>query len=174
MSFWKVIIWLVATLGIAGTITLFVLYPLIVGRVVKALIDMVTTELSYRLGCAITAAILAGFAVDYWRHSRDDAAFAARTAMFEHAQKLRDDKIAADTRQTVLAEIATEKAAQAATDTDEKEFSHDLRPLPATDTDCRVGPAVDKLRVISGQVDRKHRGPKGMPKAWRAGAGPQL
>lgn len=171
MNAWKVVVWVLATFGIAGTITLFVLYPLIVRSAFKAIADLISKELSYRLGCAITAAIITGFAVDYWRHSRDDADYASRTALFEHAQKARDEKIAADTRQTVLAEVAAEKAAETKTESDVKEFHHELRPLPATDTNCRVGPNVDKLRVIGGQINRQHRGPKGMSKAWRPGFG---
>lgn len=174
MSFWKILFWLLPTIGIAGIITLFLLFPMIARAVGAAIINFFSLVFSYRLGCAIIAAIAVGFAVDYWRHSRDDAAEAKRTALFEHAQKVRDARIAEDTRQAVWIEIANETAANTATNTEVKEFTHDLRPLPAADTTCRVGPAAPKLHIIAGQVDRRSKGNKGMPKARRASAGAGL
>jgi uncharacterized membrane protein YraQ (UPF0718 family) len=169
MSIWKVLFWLVPTLGLAGTITLFVLYPLIARAIGSAILNFFAWVFSYRLGCAIIAAVAVGFAVDYWRHDRDDKAYAERTAMFEHAQKVRDAKIAEETRQAVWIEIANETAANTATDNEVKEFTNELRPLPAADTTCRVGPAAERLHVISGQIDRRSKGNRTVPAARRPG-----
>lgn len=158
-SAWKIGWWAVATFGVVGTIALLVLgsmyFPDLLRRIVSGFIRIFTFVLSYRIGCAIVAAVAVGFMVDYWRHSTDDAEFAQRTALFEHAQKARDERIRTETRDLVWIEIADQTAANAVTDNEVKEFHDALPPVPHTGNPFRVGPAAAKLRHIAGQAERQ-------------------
>ena len=74
---WKLVVWLVTTVGVAGTLALLVLFPGVMSLIFKGVMSALGLVLSYRVGCALLAALVTAGAVDYWRHSRDDAAFAA-------------------------------------------------------------------------------------------------
>lgn len=171
---WKVGIWIVATVGVAGTITLFVLYPMIMGGIFRGIAKLLGFVLNYRIGCALVAAIVVGFAVDYARHSHDDAIYAARVEAFNQAQDARDAKIRTDTRELVTQEIAEAAISNTATDKDVKGF-HDERPAvvpeagkPETGNPYRVGADACRLRRIAGQAGCGPVGAKGVPKAHPA------
>lgn len=172
MSLWKVGIWLVTTLGVAGTLALFAFFPAVLTTIWKGVLSFFGVILAYRLGCALVAAFVVGLAVDYWRHDHDDQAYAARTAAFEQMQDLRDKRIEARTRDLVWTEIANETAAATTTDTEVKEF-HDAHPEPtATAADIyRITAAdLERLRRIGGQAVSGPSGAKGVPKARARGA----
>lgn len=160
---WKILTWLIPIIGIPGLIALVLIYPGIMAAISRAIMQLLSWVLSSRLGCAILAAVAMGFAVDYWRHSTDDAEFAQRTALFEHAQKQRDERIRVETRDEVWTEIANQTAANNATDTEVKEFHNALPPIPHTGNPFRVGVAAPKLRSIAGQAERRSQGVKRMP-----------
>jgi len=166
---WKVGIWVATTGGIAGLITLAVLFPAAMGMVFNGVMKLFGLVLNYRIGCALVAAIVAGLAVDYARHSHDDAAFAAQTAAFEKAQDARDAKIAADTRASVTQELTEAAAANAATDKEVKEFHDALPPVvPETGNPFRVGNDACRLRKLAGEADCGPVRAKRMPKAHAA------
>lgn len=169
MSLWQIAVWVGPTICVAAFITLLVLYPAIMVPIVKAIAGFFTMVLSYRVGCALLAAIAAGFAVDYWRHSHDDAVFAARTAMFEKAQVARDKRIADETREAVWKDIANETAKNAEAEKEQKEFHDALAPLPAGDVTCRVGDNVERLRKLAGQTGRRPASSKRVPKTTGEG-----
>lgn len=170
MSAWKLIDWLIATVGIAGAIAIFVAVPNIFAIIVRALLRIGGWILSYRIGCALLAAIAVGFAVDYWRHSSDDANYAAQTRAFEQEEIARDKKIADDTKAAVWTEIANQTALNTQTDTEVKEFKDALPPIPALGNPFRIGADADKLRHIAGvPVGKPRARTKGVPKArWQA------
>lgn len=173
MSLWEIVIWLIGTLGVAITITLFVLYPAIVSTIFKIAVKVFSLVLSYRIGCAIVAAIVIGLMVDYWRHDRDDRAFAARTAAFELAQKTRDATIEANTRTAVLSELAAQKTADIETDKEVGDFTHDHPPITATDDPFRISNAdIVRLCRIAGQTKCQPGRAQGVQKARRKAAGP--
>lgn len=169
MSLWKLIYWIVGTLGVAGTIALFVFFPAVMGTIWKAIIRLFTLVLSYRIGCAIVAAIVVAFAVDYWRHSRDDAAYAAKTAAFEQAQRDRDKRIAQETKDEVWTDIANQTAVNKVTDQEVKEFEDAIPPSPPTGNPFRIGADAGRLcRIAGGTVCGPRRSPQAMPKARAA------
>lgn len=165
----KWIWWLIATCGFAGTIALLVFFPTVVPMILRGIVKFFQWVLSYRIGCALLAAIIAGIAADDHRHTIDDAATAQRTAEFEQAQTARDADIAKKTRDEVWTEIANETAAATITDTEVKEFHDALPPVPAVGNPFAVGPSADKLRRIAGQAVRRPGGPQGVSAARRAG-----
>ena len=168
VELWKWGIWTVATLGVVGTIALFAVYPIIMQTVFKVIFSVLGWLLKTRIGCAVLAAIIAGLAVDYVRHSIDDRNFAARTAAFEAAQVERDARIQRETRDIVTKEIIDQAAANTTTDTDVKEFHDALPPIPNIDAEAthlfRVGAAACRLRHIAGETECGSPGPQGMPK----------
>lgn len=158
---WKIVIWFFVTFGVVGLIALAVLFPAVMGTIGRGFMSLLGFVLNYRLGCALVAAVIAGFAVDYWRHSYDDTAFADRTAQFEQAQKDRDTKIAADTEVAVRKQIAEQAATEQDTHHEVDTFE---KPLPTSDV-FRVGTAAAELRGIAGLPVSKRT--KGLPKATR-------
>lgn len=173
MSAWQIASWVIGTLGIGGTIVAFILYPAIVTPILNGIGKLFAWVFSYRLGCAIAAAIVAAFLAMYWQQSRDNADFAKRTAEFEAAQDARDKRIAAETREEVWTEIANQTALNTATDQEVKEFHDALPPIPHTGNPFRVGAAAGKLRTIAGQVERGSRpSAAGVPKAQSQGRRP--
>jgi uncharacterized membrane protein YraQ (UPF0718 family) len=171
MEFWKIGVWLVATLGVAGTIALFVFAPGIASAVMRGVVRCFALVLSYRAGCALVAAILAALAADYWRHSRDDAAFAAQTAAFEKAQDDRDKRITQEVREDVWKEIANATAENARTDETVKGFTDALPQNPtAAGNPFLIGDvAADRLCKIAGQAQCGPGGDQGVPAARRPG-----
>lgn len=158
-SAWKIGWWAVATFGAVGTIALFVLgsmyFPGLLRKIVDGVVNILALVLSYRVGCALVAAISAGLIVDYWRHSKDDAEFAQRTALFEHAQKQRDERIKTETRDEVWQEIANATAENVVIDKDVKEFTDEKpQPLPTVGDPYDIAPA-DRLRLcrIAGKTE---------------------
>lgn len=170
MSLWKIAYWLIGTVGVAGTIALFAIYPAIMGTIWRVIIKLLGAILSYRIGCVIVTAIVVAFAVDYWRHSRDDAAFAEQTAAFEQAQSERDKRIAQETRDAVWVEIANATAENAVTDKEVKEFTDVLPPVPETGNPFRVGADAGRLCKIAGQSRCGPPSPQGVPKTQGPGA----
>lgn len=144
--------WLVATVGVAGTIALFVFAPA-VGRGLLALgAEMVRQLLATRFGCAVLAAVVVGLSVNYMRATLDQEHFDARIAQFEELQKERDAKIAADTRAAVEKEHAEITRSAALTDVAVKDFTNGLPiapPAPAANP-YLVGDDACKLRFIAG------------------------
>jgi len=149
---WEVAVWIGGTVGVVGFIAAWILFPAVFGVVLKGIMAMFGFVLSYRIGCALVAAIVMGFAVDYWRHDRDNTAFAAKTAAFEQAQAARDKRIAAETREQVRLEIAAEPAKVAVEEKEAKEFTDVVAPLPAGDVIDRVGNDYGRLCELSGKA----------------------
>lgn len=166
---WKWAIWIVSTLGITGTIVAFAFYPSIVTFILKGIFSFFSFVLSYRLGCALVAALIAAAATDYARHSYDDKRFAAETAAFEQAQKDRDERITKEIRETVMKEVADSAADSAKIDQDVKEFHDALPPVPhvetAADNPYLVGADACKLRHIAGLAECESGSSEGVPKA---------
>jgi hypothetical protein len=178
MSLWKIVWWLIATLGVAGTVALaaglFALGPQALVIAARAVREFFRVVLSYRIGCALLAAISVGIAVDYWRHSRDDAEFARRVAAFEAAQVARDNKVAQDTRELVWQEIANATAENAVIDKDVKEFTDaPPPPLPTTGDPYDIDPA-DRIRLchIAGKTECGPERAQGVRAARRAAPHP--
>jgi hypothetical protein len=169
MSLWQIGVWFVGTLGVAIPIVLLILYPAIMAPIIKGIIGFFKKILSYRLGCAILAALAAGFAVDYWRHSHDDAVYAEQTEQFKAAQVARDKRIAQETEDRVVKRIADEAALKAADDKEQKEFHDVAAPLPTGDVVDRVGDDCERLRKLAGQAGCESASHKGVPKAPRKG-----
>lgn len=171
MEMWKLIYWAIGVFGIAGTIALIVFAPTTIPIIVNAVTRFFNFVLSYRIGCAILAAVLAAFIADYMRHSSDDARYAAEVAEYEKAQDARDKRIKDETTADVWKEIANATAENAVTDTDVKDFTHDLPPIPATGNPFRIGDDAGRLCRIAGETECGHIGGDGVPKAHPASAG---
>lgn len=174
IGIWQIALWCLGTLGIAGTIAAIVLYPAIVSLVFRVIVKLFGFVLGYRIGCAIVAGLSVGFAVDYWRHSTDDAEFAQRTALFEHAQKERDARIATETRDEVWKQIADATAENAVIDTKEESFTNAAPPTPAPPSDpYRIDPVSRKqLCDIAGQAGCRPVSTQGVQAHRRPGAHP--
>lgn len=171
VSWWKVAIWVLTTFGIVGTIALAALFPLVFKAAGAGVVRFVSLLLSYRLGCAVLAAIVAAGITDYVRHSIEDDRHAAEAAEFKAAQDARDERIKSETRALVLKEIADAKVADAATDKDVKGFT-DALPKPAdTGNPFAVGNDACRLRHIFGQAECGPDWPKGVSKADAKDAG---
>lgn len=172
MSLWQIGIWLVGSIGIAGTIALFLLYPAIITTIWKAIIAFFSFVLTYRIGCALVAAVITAAVVDYARHSYDDKRFAAATEEFKQAQAERDTTIAQQTRDEVWTEIANATAENQVADKQETDFETQLAPAPVSGPNpFRVGADAPALRSIFGQSGGGPRGAKGVPKTVRKGVG---
>lgn len=174
----EIVWWIVGTFGIAGLVAAWFVFPTISQLVLQRVVKLFAFVLSYRVGCALLAAIVAGLIVDQWRHSYDDAQFAARTAAFEQAQRDRDSRIALQTRDKVWKEIADATATNATIDNDVKEFS-DAPPVPlppsrvATGNPLAISDAdADRLCKLAGQTVCGPIGGKGVSKARRSGGRP--
>lgn len=144
--------WLLATVGIAGTIALFVFAPAVGRGLVSLAWEMLHQLLATRFGCAVLAAVIVGLGVNYLRASLDQEDFAARTAQFEEAKKALAVKIAADTRAEVEKEQRDLNQSAALTDIAVKDFTNGLPvapPLPAGNPFI-VGNDACKLRTIAG------------------------
>jgi hypothetical protein len=161
---WKIVWWMVGLFGVAGSIALFAFFPAVATLIFNAVVRFFGLVLSYRVGCALVAAILAALAADYWRHSTEDAKHAAEVAAFVKAQDERDKRIAVETRELVWKEIADATAENAVTDKDVKDFDDALPPPPPTGNVFRVGPDACRMRHIYGQAECRPVGTKGVPK----------
>jgi hypothetical protein len=169
MSWWKLAYWLIGTLGVAGTIALLVFFPAVFSIAFKAVVRFFSLVLSYRVGCAVVAAIAAALIADYHRHSIDDADFAARSAAFEQAQVDRDERIRQETRENVWKEIANATAENAKTDENVKVFT-DALPTPSAAGNPFAISDADAIRLchIAGQTECGPRRDKGVSKIRRA------
>lgn len=148
----KWVLWLVATVGVAGTIALFVFAPAMGRGLVALAIEMLHQLLATRFGCAVLAAVVVGLGVNHMRAAVDQDHFEQRIAQFEELQKERDVKIAAETRAAVEKEQAELTRSAALTDIAVKDFTNGLPiapPLPAANP-LRVGDDACKLRNIAG------------------------
>lgn len=168
MEWWKIVYWLLGTIGVAGTIALAVFFPAVFSLAFRAVAQFFTLVLSYRAGCALVAAIAAALVADYWRHDFDDKRHAAEVAAFERKQDERDQRIKQETRDSVLAEIASAAKENSATDSETKDFTD---ALPKADNLYRVGDAACSLRRIAGQTGCGPDGATGVPKADRTNEG---
>lgn len=165
----SVIWWIVGTFGVGGLVAFWFLAPTAAQLTLQAVVKFFQLVLSYRIGCALIAAVLAGVIVDYKRHAYDDAQFAARTAAFERAQTARDGRIAQETRDKVWKEIADATAQNVSIDNEVKEFS-DAPPPAATGNPLLISDAdADRLCKLAGQTQCGPSGDKGVPKARRSG-----
>jgi hypothetical protein len=164
--------WIVGTFGVAGLVAFWFLAPTAAQLTLQAVVKFFHLVLSYRVGCALLAAIVAGLIVDHKRHAYDDEQFAKRTALFEEAQRRRDDTIAKDTREKVWIEIGNATAANKIVDNSVKGFSDALPPPPKTGNPFLVGADADKLCNIAGKTQCGPSGDQGMPKARRPGGRP--
>lgn len=167
--------YLVTILGVGGTIAFFVLDFALATTVFKAIVNFLW---STRIGWALVAGFFMFELADIHRSSSDEAAFAARTAAFEQAQKDRDQKIADDTRAAVTKELADQTKTDQQTDTQVKEFNDALAPVPATGNPFTVGSDACKLRALAGLSCGERRAvttpvPKARPK-HRAAADKRL
>jgi hypothetical protein len=165
----EIVWWVLGTFGLAGLVAFWFLAPTAAQLTLQAVVRVFKLLLSYRIGCALLAAIAAGLIVDHKRHAYDDQQFAARTAAFEDAQHQRDGRIAQETRDKVLADIANATSENAVIEKDVKEFS-DALPAPApTGNPFLVGADADRLCRIAGKTQCGPSGDQGMPKARRPG-----
>lgn len=164
-SWWKLIYWAISLFGIGGTIALLAIYPIAFKAVATVVIRCFSFVLSYRIGCALLAAIMAGLVADYWRHSADDADFAERTAAYNQEQVERDARIAKETRDLVWREIADATAQNTVIDNEVKEFHDALPSVPSTGNIFRIGTDACRLRHIAGQTECGPDGSKPVPKA---------
>jgi hypothetical protein len=164
--------WIFATFGIVGLIALWFLAPAAAQLLLQAVAWVFRLLFSYRIGCALLAAIAAGLIVDYKRHAYDDAQAAQRTALFEAAQRQRDERIADQTREAVWAAIANATAANAVVDTDVKGFTDALPPPPPTGNPFLVGADADRLCHIAGKVKCGPSGGQRVPTPRRASGRP--
>lgn len=166
--------WLLGTVGIAGTIALFVAVPAAMPAIVNALAKFFGLVLSYRIGCAALALVAGLLIADYWRAGKDAAEWKRRVAAFEQAQKDRDTRIATEVEAEVRKELATAATNNVAIDQDVREFHEALPAPPTTGNPFRVGDDACKLRRIAGQTECRYgKGalpvPKARPRATRAG-----
>lgn len=170
----KFVWWIVGTFGVAGLVAFWFLAPTAAQLALQAVVKFIKLLLSYRIGCALLAAIVAALIADQHRHSYDDAQFAARTAAFEQAQTERDERIAKETRDKVWIEIANATAENKTIDTDVKGFT-DALPQPVaigkSVNPFIVGADADRLCKLAGQTQCGPVGDQGMPAARRAGSG---
>lgn len=159
ISWWKSAYWAFGLLGVGGTIVFIVLgvmyFPDVLRRIAEGFIRICTFVLSYRVGCAIVAAVLAWILADYIRHSIDDADFAERTAVFRQAQKDRDTRIYAETKDAVLEELALTEKERVVTKAEVKDFTDVPPPTPAPKSDpFRIDPVSRaKLCHIAGKPE---------------------
>lgn len=163
--------WIFATFGFAGLAAFWFLAPTAAQLALRAVVKLFGFVLSYRIGCALLAALAAGLIVDYQRHAYDDEQFAQRTAAFEAAQRQRDQRIAEKTRAAVWTEIANATVSNAAIDTSVKEFTDAPPPQPATGNPFLIGD-TDAVRLchIAGQTECGSSGGQRVPAARRAGS----
>lgn len=156
---WKTVWWLVSLVGIGGLIAIFAAYPIVATIVVR----FFSVVFSYRIGCAVVAAVFAALVADYWRHSIEDERHAAEVAAFEQKQRDRDERIKKETLDEVLKEAAAAAAENAATDKTVKDFT-DALPIPAeTGNPFAVGADACRLREIAGQARCGSVGVEGVP-----------
>lgn len=154
VSWWKVLVWALTTFGVAGTIALIVFAPALARAAGWAVVRFFSFVFSYRLGCALVAAIVGALVADYVRHSIEDDRHAAETAEFNRKQDERDKRIAQETRELVWKEIADATAENAVTDKEVKDFTDALpKPPPETGNVFRVGADACRLRGIAGQAE---------------------
>jgi cytochrome c-type biogenesis protein CcmH/NrfF len=166
--------WAIGTFGLVGTGLMLWLAPAFLVQIVTWLLKFFFTT---RIGAAILAGSVAFFVADVNRSLRDEAEYKQRTALFEHAQKARDARIAQDTRDQVWKEIADQTAANTVTDNQVKDFHDALPPVEATDKCAdvvRVGSNANRLLNIAGGGSPQGRSKrlKGVPKARPRAASP--
>jgi hypothetical protein len=168
---WKILTWLIPIIGIPGIIALVLIYPSIMAGIGRTIMQILGWVLSSRIGCAILAAVLAAFLADYHRHSKDDAEFAQRTALFEHAQTERDTRIRTETRDDVWKEIADATAENAVLENDVKEFTDAKPPIPALASDPYSIDPVSRAKLcdIAGKIDCGPRRAQGVQAPRRSG-----
>lgn len=161
--------WIFATFGVAGLVAFWFLAPTAAQLALQIVVRAIRFVLSYRIGCALLAAIAAGLIADHLRHTYDDEQFAQRTAAFVASQDARDKRVAEKTRGEVLAAVAAANVANNVIDKDVKGFS-DALPPPTTGNPFLIGDAdADRLCVIAyGKAGCRSSGSKGVSEARRA------
>jgi hypothetical protein len=162
---WKIIYWVVGTVGIGGAIALACFFPAVAKLLLDGVVRFFALVFSYRIGCALVAGALAWFVADYVRHSIEDDKHAAEVEAFEKAQKARDARIKTETRALVWEEIANATAENAVTDKDVKDFTDALPKPPDTGNPFAIGSDACRLRAIYGQPGCGSVGAQGVPKA---------
>lgn len=161
--------WIVGMFGVVGLVAFWFMAPAAAQLTAQAVVKILSAAFSTRVGCALMAAVLVGLVVDEKRHTYDDEQYAKQTALFEAAQRRRDDTIAQETRVKVQAAIDETKAENKAVDDDVKDFSHDLPPVPPTGNPFLVGRDAGRLCKLAGQTVCGPSGYHGMPKTRRPG-----
>lgn len=174
IGLWEILVWLIPIIGIPGLIFLIMTYPGIMAMIGRAIAKFFEWLLSSRIGCALLAAVVVGFAVDYWRHSKDDAEFAQRTALFEHAQTERDQRIKTETRDEVWQEIANATAENTVIDNATEKFTNEPPPPPAPASDpYRIDPVSRaELCDIAGETGCRPQRAQGVQASRRPGFHP--
>lgn len=165
----SVVWWIVGTFGVGGLIAAWFVFPTASSLVLQAVVKFFQLVFSYRVGCALLAAIAAGLIVDHQRHAYDDEQFAKRTALFEEAQRRRDATIEQNTRDKVWAEIANATARNKSIDNDVKDFRDVLPPPAVTGNSFLVGADADRLCRLAGKTQCGPVGDQGMSKTRRPG-----
>lgn len=166
--------WIFATFGLAGLVAFWFGAPAAAQLTLQFVVKLFRFVLSYRIGCALLAALVAGLIVDHHRHAYDDEQFAKRAAAFDAAQDERDARVAKNARDRVWTEIANQTAKNVETDKEVKEFRDVLPPTPPTGNVFRIGDS-DAKRLCIIAYGKAGCGPdsrKGMPEARRKGASP--
>jgi hypothetical protein len=163
---WKLAYWLIGTLGVAGIIALVVFAPAVATVALNAVVRFLSLVLSTRVGCAVVAGALAWFIADYVRHSIEDTKHAAEVAAFEKAQVDRDKRIAQETREDVLKEVAAASAENVTVDKEVKDFA-DALPKPPADAGnpFLIGADACRLRHLAGQAECGSDRAQGVPAA---------
>lgn len=166
--------WAIGSSGLIVVALLIWLAPTILVAILKALL---TFGFTTRIGAALLAGSIAFFVADVNRSRRDQADFALQSALYQQAQKLRDEKIAADTRTEVQAELAAQAKNDTATDNEVKGYHEEVHSVPiaqACDAVVRVGSNAGRLRAIAGETRSVHRpaGFKRVPAARKKAAHP--
>lgn len=164
--------WIFATFGVAGLVAFWFLAPTAAQLTAQAVIKLFRFVLSYRVGCALLAALVAGLIADHHRHAYDDDQFAKRTALFEEAQRRRDATIEQNTREKVWTEIGDATVRNNSIDSKVKDFRDALPPPAATGNPFLVGNDADRLCKLAGKTQCGPSGDQGMSKARRPGGRP--
>lgn len=163
--------WIFGTFGLVGLVAFWFLAPTAGQLTLQIVVRLFKLLLSYRIGCALLAAIAAGLIVDHKRHAYDDEQFAKRTAAFEAAQDHRDATVAQNTRDRVWIDIGNQTALNVETAKEVKEFRDVLPPTPKTGNVFRIGDDdARRLCIIAyGKVGCGPSGGKRVPEARRPG-----
>ncbi len=163
--------WIFGTFGLVGLVAFWFAAPTAASLALQIVVRLFKLVLSYRIGCALLAALVTGLIVDQQRHAYDDEQFVKRTALFEAAQETRDARIAQETRDKVWLDIGNAAIENKTIDNGVKEFTNALPPAAPSGNPFLISDVdAGRLCVIAyGKAGCRSAGDKGMPAARRPG-----